>query len=85
MGGFICNIGRNAILRFQSIPTSDTDLAQFDTQIRELMAHYSMDLVSDNTTTKVKLLCAVLAKPKFNTEDRQFMLSMVEALYEGHV
>lgn len=84
MGGLVCAVHRNAILRFQSIPTLDSDLAQFDTQIRQLIADYSMDLVSDNTTTKVKLLCAVLAKPKFNTEDRQFMLSMVEALYEGH-
>lgn len=85
MGGLVCAVHRNAILRFQSIPTLDSDLAQFDSQMRQLIADYSMDLVSDNTTTKVKLLCAVLAKPKFNTEDRQFMLNMVEALYEGHV
>jgi hypothetical protein len=82
MGGLICNIGRNAILQFQTIPTDAPQLAQFDAQMRQLVTYYDTDLVSDNDTQTVKQLCAILAKSAFTLGDRQFMLNLVEALYD---
>jgi hypothetical protein len=59
-------------------------LAQFDQQMRQLIADYDMDLVSDNPTPVIEKLCATLAKPQFNLGDRQFMMDLIEALYEGY-
>lgn len=85
MGGLVCAVHRNAILQFQTIPIDAAQLVQFDAQIRQLIADYDMNLVSDNPTPVIEKLCAVLAKRKFDLVDRQFMLDLVEALYEGYL
>lgn len=83
MGGAICAVGRFAILEFQSIPIDPTQLPKFDSQMRHLITHYSTDLVADNPSSTVEKLCTTLAKQQFNLLDRQFMMGLVEALYES--
>lgn len=83
MGGAVCLVHRNAILRFQQIPTQPAELVRFDSQMREL---YN----SDDIAQAVVLLgpsvyqpaCETLAKQSFSPADRQLLFNTIESLYE---
>jgi len=84
MGGLVCNVHKNAVLRFQTVPTNPADQAKFDDQIRQLYNAPSIaeSVVSD--TSKAVTVCAILAQAVFSQADRQKLLDVIESLYEGY-
>ncbi len=85
MGGAACTVERFAILKFQAIPTSPADLAQFDTQMRQLYASptISQSVVND-ATDKIESVCGLLAKPTWTLADRTALLAVIESLYPSY-
>lgn len=81
MGGLVCGVHRNAILTFQAVPTSPPQCALFDEQMRRLLSTIAQDLVND-APAKVETACDILAKDKWDLEDRTTLLDIVESLYE---
>jgi hypothetical protein len=88
MGGLLCWARRSAILLFDKVPTDPHQLNEFDAQMRELVAAPGVteSLLSDESGS-MKQLCAVLAKVKdgksvWTLQDREWLLDLVEKLYE---
>ncbi len=81
MGGLACVIHRNATLKFQAVPTNPVEAAQFDSQMRALLADISQDIVNE-ASDKVKMVCDTLAKTTWTMADRAALLDVVEGLYE---
>lgn len=82
MGGYVCMVHRNAVLKFTSVPTQPVQQAQFDEQIRHLYTLIAQDVVND--TDQVETVCNILIKPSFTMEDRTKLLDVVESLYEPY-
>lgn len=84
MGGLVCAVHRNAVLKFQTVPTSPSDAAAFDDQIRQLYNAPTIaeSIVSD--TTDGMTACQILAKNTFTMQDRQKLLDIVESLYKDY-
>lgn len=85
MGGLPCLVGRNAVLRFQSIPTNPSQLPEFDAQLRQLFALQEISQSVVNDTSQAKACCDILAKSAFTQADRTTLYDVVESLYEGYV
>ena len=85
MGGIICNIHRQAVLEFQTVPTDVKQLPEFDAQIRELYNAPSIaESVVNDAADKALQVCATLAKPSFTQADREFLYGVIESLYEPY-
>lgn len=84
MGGIVCFVHRNAVLRFQSVPTNPSLTAEFDVQIRQLYnaPGIAESLASD--TTRTMEACLILAKSSFTHTDRVNLYEIIEDLYEGY-
>jgi hypothetical protein len=83
MGGLICAVHRNAVLRFEQVPTKESQTKEFDKQIRELL---NVTTIADsvvNETPHGQEVCDILAKNSFTHADRQKLLDIVEHLYEA--
>lgn len=81
MGGLVCNVHRNAVLRFDSVPTEPSDKIVFDKQIRELFALQSIaEAIVE--AGKAPVVCEILAKDHFTQADRHTLYDAVEAAYE---
>jgi hypothetical protein len=81
MGGIACQIERNAVLQFDSIPTDAKKLAQFDAQLRTCftLPHIVDGIAAAGTGPDV---CAILWK--FNgwtLGDRTKLFDYLEALW----
>jgi hypothetical protein len=83
VGGIPCLVDRNAILRFQSVPTDPAQQAEFDAQMRQLYVVVAQD-IADEAAMEAKAVCDILAKAAFTQEDRQKLLTVIESLYEGY-
>ena len=81
MGGIVCHIHRNAILRFETIPTGHHDLKEFDTQLRECFKQQSVaeGIEAAGTYSRV---CELLALEKWTLAERTELYAALEALYE---
>lgn len=83
MGGLLCWARRSAILLFDSVPTNPAQLSEFDSQMRQLIATTGVteSLLSDKPGS-MNQLCAVLGKQSWTSADREWLLDLVESLYE---
>lgn len=83
MGGLLCWARRSAILLYENVPTNPHDLDKFDAQMRALIAAPGVteSLLSDKSGA-MQQLCSVLAKTAWTTADRDWLLDLVESLYE---
>lgn len=88
MGGLLCWARRSAILKFDKVPSDTRQLPVFDDQIADLLAATGVteSLLSDKPGA-MKQLCAVLGKVKdgkhvWTDDDREWLLDLVESLYE---
>lgn len=82
MGGIVCAIPRQALLRFESVPTSRKELREFDEQIRTL---YSNPVIANSVATETargQEACDILGKDEFTHTDRTTLFGIVESLYE---
>lgn len=81
MGGLVCKIHRNAVLRFESVPTEPSDKMVFDKQMRELFTLQSIaEGVAD--AGHAPEVCTILEKSHFTQADRHTLFDLVEATYE---
>jgi len=83
MGGLLCWARRSAILLFDKVPTNPAHIPEFDAQIRQLIAAPGVteSLLSDKPGA-MNQLCVVLAKKNWTDADRDWLLDLVESLYE---
>ncbi len=84
MGGIVCAIPRQAILRFHSVPTARRDEKEFDEQIRDLYANPTIANAVATETQRAKDVCDILGKESFSDADRVVLLEVVESLYYVH-
>ena len=82
MGGLVCAIRRNAVLRFEEVPTKPKDIVKFDEQMRVLLAAPSIAEAIESDTTRAQEICDILSKHEFSHADRTTLLAVVESLYE---
>ena len=83
MGGLVCAVHRNAILRFEEVPTKHKEVVQFDEQIRDLLNVTTIAEAVVNETPKGQEVCDILSKHEFSHADRITLLAVVESLYEN--
>lgn len=83
MGGLVCAIRRNAVLRFEEVPTAPAQVKQFDEQMRLLLTAPSVAEAIVADTTRGQEVCAILAKDKWTRADRVTLFDVVEDLYEA--
>lgn len=83
MGGILCWVRRSAILQFEKVPSNPVRLPEFDAQMRQLLAAPGVteSLLSDKSGS-MQQLCTVLAKSAWTDADRDWLLDLVESLYE---
>lgn len=83
MGGLLCWARRSAILLYENAPTNPHEADKFDAQMRVLIAAPGVteSLLSDKPGS-MQQLCTVLAKTSWTTTDRNWLLDLVESLYE---
>lgn len=81
MGGIVCHIHRNAILRFETIPTGHHDLKEFDVQLRQLFAQQSIAEGIEQKGTHIRV-CELLEKDEWTLSERTELFAQVEALYD---
>lgn len=84
MGGIVCNIHAQAILRYQSVPANPQQAQEFDAQMRQLFNWVAQDVVNDAPDSAMTA-CAILAKPSFTDADRAYLLGIIHALYKPYV
>ncbi len=84
MGGVVCQILVKARLQFTSVPTSPTQIAAFDAQMRDIHFNpeYAQSVVND--TDDAKEVCAILQKSSWTTADRQKLLDVVNEVCGGY-
>lgn len=82
MGGLICAIPRQALLKFEAVPTTRHGQKEFDAQVRELYANPVIANAVATETTRGQEACDILGKEDFDHADRQALLDIVESLYE---
>lgn len=82
MGGLVCAIRRNAILRFEEVPNKPKDIVKFDEQMRALFTAPSIAEAVEADTTRGQEVCDILSKHEFSHADRVALLGVVESLYE---
>lgn len=80
MGGIPCLVDRQAILRFQTVPTTPPEQAQFDEQIRRLYVAVAQS-IADDAPAQAQEVCGILAQPEFSQANRQRLLDVIESLY----
>lgn len=81
MGGIVCAIPRNAILRYEEVPTSYFGKVQFDSQMRACYAQ--SDIAQGVAEAGLgHAACDILAKEDWTQKDRQRLLDILEGLYE---
>ena len=83
MGGLVCAVHRNAILRFEEVPTKHREVVEFDQQMRDLLNVTTIAEAVVNETQKGQEVCDILAKHEFSHVDRTTLLAVVEGLYEN--
>ena len=81
MGGIVCHIHRNAILRFETIPTGQHDLKEFDAQLRQLFSLQSIAEGIEAKGTHMRV-CELLEKDKWALAERTELFAQVEGLYD---
>lgn len=81
MGGLVCEIHKNAVLRYQKVPTDAAGQAAFDVQIRELYNVNDVAQTIVNETTEGVAICKILMQPTFAQTDRQKLLDVINSLY----
>jgi len=83
MGGILCWVRRSAILQFEKVPTNPARLPEFDAQLRQLIAWPGVtESLKDDKPGSMPQLCSVLAKSHWTDADRDWLLDLVESLYE---
>jgi hypothetical protein len=85
MGGLPCLVDRQAILRFQSVPTAPADQAAFDSQIRQLYASPNISQAIVNDTDQAMAVCKILAQATFSQADRVKLLNTLNLLWPGYL
>lgn len=83
MGGLVCAIRRNAVLKFETVPAAPAQLRQFDEQMRTLLTAPGIAEAIVEETTRGQEVCDILAKPRWVHADRMTLLDIVEAIYEA--
>lgn len=83
MGGIVCAIPRQAVLRFESVPTSHKDQREFDEQIRTLFANPVIANAVGIESPRAQEACDILASEHFTQSDRVALFEIVESLYES--
>lgn len=82
MGGLVCAIRRNAVLKFQAVPTSKGQVLAFDSQIRHLInAPGFAEAVAEDEAVG-REVCEILAKKVFTHADRVRLLYVANEPYE---
>lgn len=84
MGGLPCLVGRNAILRFKTVPASVDELPAFDAQIRQVFALPDITQSLVNDTNEAKAVCDLLEKDAFSNQDRQKLMDALDLLWPGY-
>lgn len=79
MGGIVCHIHRNAILRYKTIPTGRHELKEFDAQLRQLFAQQSIAEAIEAAGTYMRV-CDLLEKEEWTLAERTELYAAVEAL-----
>jgi len=84
MGGAPCIIIIHALVRYQTIPTDPTDLAEFDAQMRDCLSRdtIAQAVVNDNTSATVTEVWDILEKAEFTAADRITLWNVLSA-YRG--
>lgn len=80
MGGIACQIERNAMLRYSSIPTDSKDLKEFDRQLRACFTLGEIATAVEAAGTGPQV-CNLLWKPAWTTADRTELYGYLEALW----
>lgn len=83
MGGIVCHIHRNAILRYESVPTGRHEIKEFDAQLRQLFGQQSIAEAVEAAGTYVRV-CDLLAKDQWTQAERTELYELVESLYEEY-
>jgi hypothetical protein len=81
MGGAVCLVHRNAILRFEIIPTGRHDLKEFDAQLRQCFTSSDIAKGVEEKGSYVRV-CALLAMEEWTLAERTELYAALEALYE---
>ena len=85
MGGIPCVVDRQAILRFQDVPTAPVQQAAFDDQIRQLYAHpHISQAISDDVPAEAGKVCDTLGKASFTQDDRKYLMATLNKLWPGY-
>lgn len=81
MGGYACQIPHLAILRFDGIPTDQTQLPVFDEQLRKCFAQSNIvdGIVNAQTAQAV---CNILKYQSWTSAQRSALYGYLEDLYE---
>lgn len=80
MGGIVCHIHRNAILRFEGVPTKEKDKEEFDAQMRKLFSQESIAKAIEENGTYMRV-CDLLALKEWKDTERQELYDFLEATY----
>jgi hypothetical protein len=81
MGGLICQIRRNAVLRFEAVPSRPSQVKQFDAQMRELLTAPGIAEAVAEDEPRGHEVCAILGKERWSQQDREKLFAVVEELY----
>lgn len=81
MGGLPCLVGRNALLRFKTVPTSPTEIVAFDAQIRQVYALPDISQAIVNDTDQAKTCCDILSQARFSESDREKLMNALDMLW----
>lgn len=73
---------RNAILRFEEIPSGPLQMKKFDAQLREL---FTLESIAEAVVEGQydMAVCDLLAKHQWTAAERAQLFEIVEELYEG--
>jgi hypothetical protein len=82
VGGLACAIPRQAVLRFQEVPTLPAKVKEFDAQMRELLSITTIAGAIVAETSRGQEVCDILAKTNWTRADRVTLFDVVEDLYE---
>jgi hypothetical protein len=84
VGGIVCAIRRNAVLKFQTVPTSKGLVQAFDAQMRNLINSPGIaEAIAENEALGYEV-CEILEHKVWSKPERERLLTIVNELYEHH-
>jgi len=77
----VCSIHRNAILRFEGVPTNRRELKEFDVQLRQCFTSQAIAEAIEAKGTGARV-CELLAKEDWTDAERSELYESLEDSYE---